>query len=391
MTDTDPSGAILAPAADSSAPAASAETPAGNFGSTRGSGLARGKRPSSAAAPTATPATSAYKPTAVEIITPEREYKNPFASPAPADAPASEPAKVETPEAPAAAELEAQAQAEDPMFTPEPEAQVPADAPMFAPEPVAQKPEIQILPAAEAVRPAVSWESPPSSASGTEFKSGHPDRPRRDDRPTFRADRREDSALPPADGRGGNRFDGREPRRDSFQRDARQPRDPREARQPRDPRDARQPRDPRDARQPRDPRDEQPVQVQDRRADFVTPVAKPASGGFLGWLKGLFGGKKPDEVPVGRENPGEHEARGGERHRRRRRGGRGHGGKPQRFAGGRSNQDGGPRPEGFQGGDRENRGGDRHGGHGRRRNRGGRGRDRGGEPRSEGHQGGGAI
>jgi translation initiation factor IF-2 len=363
MTDTDTSGASIAPVADKSAPAAGAEIPAGAFGSTRGSGLARGKRPSGAAAPTATPAKSDYKPTAVEIITPAREYRNPFASPEPASAPAPEPAKIEIPAETAAAE--------EPKPVPD------AAAPMFAPEPVAEKPEINILPPAETARPAVSWEA----------HSDLPERPPQGERPTFRADRREDVAGAPRPEGREPRFDGREPRRDSFQR---QPRDPREARQPRDPREARQPRDPREARQPRDPRDERPLPVQNGSGERPAPAARPASGGFLGWLKGLFGGKKPEEAPVGRESRGEGEYRGGERHRRRRRGGRGHGGNPQGYAGGRFSQ-GGPRPEGFQGGEQGGRGGDRHEGHRRGRHRGGRGRDRGGEPRPEGHQGGGAI
>ena len=101
MTDTNSSGAALAPAADTQAPAASAETTAGNFGGTRGSGLARGKRQSSAAAPTANTAKSDYKPSALEVITPASEYKNPFASPEPVSAPAAEPAKIEPPAAPA--------------------------------------------------------------------------------------------------------------------------------------------------------------------------------------------------------------------------------------------------------------------------------------------------
>jgi hypothetical protein len=371
MTDTDTSGATFAPVADKSAPAASAETPAGNFGSTRGSGLARGKRPSGAAAPTASPAKSDYKPTAVEIITPAREYKNPFASPEPASAPAPEPAKVEPPAA---------------VAVEEPKHEAPAEVQAIEPEPVAEKPEIQILPPAETARPSVSWEA----------HSDLPERTSRDERPTFRADRREDAAgAPRPEGREPG-FDGREPRRDSFQRqprdprEARQPRDPREQRQPRDPRDQRQPRDPREARQPRDPRDELPPRNQNGAGEHSAPAAKPAQGGFFGWLKSLFAGPKPEAAPVGRESRGEQEFRGGERHRRRRRGGRGHGGNPQGYAGDRSSQ-GGPRPEGFQGGERDNRGGDRHGGHGRRRHRGGRGRDHGGDPRPEGHQGGGAI
>jgi translation initiation factor IF-2 len=379
MTDTDPSGATFAPVADSSAPAASAETAAGNFGSTRGSGLARGKRPSGAASPAASTAKSDYKPTAVEIITPAREYKNPFASPEPVNAPAFEPAKVEAPTA---------------VVMEEPKAEAPAEVPASVPEPVAEKQEIEILPPAETARPSVSWEA----------HSDLPERTHQDARPTFRADRREDVAGEPRPEGREPRSDSRDPRRDSFQRqprdprearqprdprEARQPRDPRDERQPRDPRDARQPRDPREARQPRDPRDEQPSRNQNGSGEQGSPAVKPSTGGFLGWLKGLFGGKKPEEAPVGRESRGEHEFRGGERHRRRRRGGRGHGGNPQSFAGDRSSQ-GGPRPEGFQG-ERDSRGGDRHGGHGRGRHRGGRGRDRGGDPRPEGHQGGGAI
>ena len=76
----------------------------------------------------------------------------------------------------------------------------------------------------------------------------------------------------------------------------------------------------------------------------------------------------------------------GQRHRRRHRGGRGHGnGGPQGFRGDGPRAEGGQRSEGgFQGGERQ-------GGNRRRRSRGGSGRDRGGNPRSEGSQGGGAI
>ena len=376
MTDTNPSGASFAPAADSSATAASAETPAGNFGSTRGSGLARGKRQSGAAAPTAQQAVSSdYKPTSLEVITPASEYRNPFAAQEPASPPAEEPAKVETPVAPVAVQAE-------PEHLPEP------SVPMFASEPEAAKPEIRILPPDESVRPAVSWESPSATAARESDRHGHSSP---DERPTFRPDRREDmngGAEPQARE---PRTDGREPRRDSFNR---QPRDPREARQPRDPRDARQPRDPREARQPRDPRDERPQLDQRPRRDHNrpaehVPATAPSSGGFLGWLKGLFGAKKPEAAPAGRESAGEPFG-DGQRHRRRHRGGRGHGGNPQGFRGERSSQ-GAPRPEGEQRGEGDGRGGERHGGSRRRRHRGGQGRDRGGEPRSEGRQGGGAI
>jgi hypothetical protein len=368
MTDTNTSGASFAPAADTSAPAASAETPTAKFGSTRGSGLSRGKRYTSAAAPTGTTASADYKPTSLEVITPVSEYKNPFASPEPVNAPAAEPAKVEAkveepaPAAPATvAALEPIAEAEVPV----------------ADQPPIEREEINILPPAESVRPAVSWESP-SMASND-------DEPRHDNRPTFRPDRREDQA-------GGQRAEGQEPRSEGFQRQprdprtARQPRDPRDARQPRDPREARQPRDPRDERQPRDPRDERPRYDQRPQRDAASAPSRPAPKGFFGWLKSLFAGPKPAEPAPSREGgrEGHYEGGDGHRHRRRHRGGRGHGGGSQ----------GGFRPEGGQssnGGDRENRGGDRHGGHRRRRSRGGSGRDRGGNPRTEGSQGGGAI
>jgi hypothetical protein len=387
MTDTNTSGATFAPAADTQAPAASAETPAGNFGSTRGSGLARGKRQVSASAPTENTAKSDYKPIALEVITPASEYKNPFASPEPENTPAAAPAKVEITAEPA------------------PKAEAPAAVEPVAaavPEPVAERREIHILPAAEAIRPAVSWESP-SAARRENPSQDRAERPQRDERPTFRPDRREDA--PAAEGAEQPRFDGRGPRNDSFQRqprdprEARQPRDPREARQPRDPRDERQPRDPRFARQPRDPRDEVAREERPRHdqrpqhhSNGSSDQAAPAAKGFFGWLKSLFGGPKPAaEAPVARDREFGGERSGdGQRHRRRHRGGRGHGGNPQGYRGGERSFQGGPRQEGQQG-EGENRGGERHGGGRRRRHRGGQGRDRGGEPRSEGHQGGGAI
>ena len=112
MPETEQSGAPTAAPADSaaaapSAPAAGSPPPTGAFGATRGSGLLRGKRPTIAAPSAASAAPSGYKPTALEVITPQREYKNPFtgettvsapivnepapqAAPAPAVAPAME-------------------------------------------------------------------------------------------------------------------------------------------------------------------------------------------------------------------------------------------------------------------------------------------------------------
>jgi translation initiation factor IF-2 len=339
MTDTNPSGATSGQAAGTPAPTASAETtPAGSFGSTRGSGLLRGKRPTSATAPTATPAKSDYKPTAVEIITPEREYKNPFAVQEPESAPAAVPAPAEPAEAPAAAPA-ASAAPEEPVAPA-------AEAPV---QPVEEKREIQILPPAESVRPAVSWESPSASRRD----------PAAPERPLFRADRREDAERGPRPEGAEARYERREPRHDPYRG---------------------QPRDPRDEPdyQPR-PRYEQRPQAE---------AAAPAPKGFLAWLKGLFGAGKTTEAPVQREAGFGGERYGdGQRHRRRHRGGRGHGGGPQGYRGDQLPQGGERFP---QGGEGENRGGDRPGGNRRRRHRGGHGRDRGG-PRSEGAQGGGAI
>ncbi len=359
MTDTNPSGENIAPAADSQAPANVAVTPAASFGSTRGSGLARGKRQSSAAAPAAAPIKSDYKPTSVAIITPAREYKNPFASPEPVNPPAEEPAKVETP---AAQPAYVAPFVPAPVAEPAPVVEAPVAAVEAAPEQeqVPEKSEIQILPPAESVRPAVSWESP-SAGRQDQHPGDRPERSNRDPRPTFRADRREDRPGFP-------KVEGGEPRRDSFQRDGRQPRDPREPRQPRDPREARQPRDPRDYPQ------------NEARSRSEAPA--PQKKGFFSWLKGLFGAK-PTETPAPSEAPGE-QFGGGHRHRRRHRGGRGGPGfRGERFAAGGERQ---------PGGEQDNRGGERQdGGNRRRRHRGGRGRDRGGDHRSQGAQGGGAI
>src|SRR5262245_43829351 len=67
-----------AEAAPGSAVPASGTPPAGSFGATRGSGLARGKRPGASAAPASPAPATGYKPTAVEVIAPASEYKNPF-------------------------------------------------------------------------------------------------------------------------------------------------------------------------------------------------------------------------------------------------------------------------------------------------------------------------
>jgi hypothetical protein len=350
MTDTNPSGAPAAPAADNPAPVASAETPAGTFGSTRGSGLARGRRPSGAAAPAATPVKSDYKPTSVEVITHERAYQNPFASPEPANPPTPEPAKVEPPAAPAA-------EAPAPIAPIEPAAAAAPPA-LQVEEAPPEKPGIQILPPAEASRPALRWETPRGEPRGESRHEARPDVRHGDRDPQAHPEHRH----PDRPERRDDRPEGREPRREGAWREGRPHFEPR-------------------------PRQDQDAQPRAR------PEAEPAKKGFFAWLKGLFAGPKTPEAPVPQESNGASFGEG-PRHRRRHRGGRGHGGHPQGYRGGRpEGADRGPQSSdrGPQGADHEHRGDDRHGGHRRRRHRGGQGRDRGGEPRSEGHQGGGAI
>src|SRR4051812_39448245 len=81
MSDTDTSGTPTSASAETvgttpppASPAAS--QPFGTFGSTRGSGLARGKRAAVTTAPAA--GTGGYQPSALEVIRPQSEYKNPF-------------------------------------------------------------------------------------------------------------------------------------------------------------------------------------------------------------------------------------------------------------------------------------------------------------------------
>ena len=293
--------------ADSAAPqAAPASSPApafGSFGSTRGSGLARGKRPASSA-PASSPATPAgYKPSSLEVITPKSEYRNPFTGETSVGAPPSAEPVAPAP-APAAA-------APAPVAAPAP---APSPAPVAPAAPEA-KSEINILPPESTRRSEVRWEAPGAA-------------PRREDRGTFQPrDRRERREGGP-----------REPRRDEGRFEPREPR----------------------REEPRlEPREHAPHRVSERKEE-----APRKSGGFFGWLKSLFskkdksadrgegdqrrhrggrghGGQRDDSRgprPEGQQGHGEGD-QGGQR-RRRRRGGRGR----------RRDGDRGPRPEGQQGG-----------------------------------------
>ena len=395
MTDQDTSGTPAAPTADSSAPAAPAATapastaggetqPFGSFGAAKGSGLNRGKKRPAHSNPAPAASAAAYTPSSLEVITSKSEYKNPFAPEpvAPVIAPISTPAPIE-------------------ITAPAPVAAVIAPAPAPAPAPVvaAEKVELNILPPAESKRAATSWESHSGESAA-----------RREDRPTFRVEPRpgQPRNSDPAPAKDLYPLDASAPTpRDSGPRAA-GPRD--SNRGPRRDGPRFEPREPR-----RDPRPEQSNRL-------PTPAPKTKSGGgFIGWLKGLFGVK-----PAAAETPstahGERHREGGEGggdgyqgggRRRSRRGGRGrsHGGdrqegysprpEGQSSGGGEGQGQGEPRGEGrgdYRGGGEGYRGG---GGGGGGRHRGGRGRDRGdrgsrgdrggSDPRPEGQQGGGAI
>lgn len=303
MSSTEPSGAAPAEAT-ATTPAQDAAFP--TFGSTRGSGLARGKRPSTGPAASASAPASDYKPTAIEVVNAPREYTNPFA---PLETPVAE-------VAPAAPVIE----------TPAPAIVAPAAAPApvqpatVASAPAEEPAELNILPPAEQkTSTAQTWES-----EGFRPARERAERPRREEH----TERTEPSADAPVD------IDSIPPQFLYVRPGVTfvpTPRNwggaPRERRE----------------------RDESaPRSSESPRANPAPAAEAPAqSGGFLGWLKGLFGGPASGEtVTASAPASGEVRREGGEH--RRHRGGRNRGG---------------------QGGGE---------GGGQRRNRGGRGRSGGG-------------
>lgn len=318
--------------ASAPAPTASPE-PTLTFGTSRGSGLARGKRTSTPAA-SAAPAPSGYQPTAIELVTPVREYKNPFAPEEPAPAPAAKetvPTPAPVVETPAAAPAA-------PIFTPvarvDEIAPAPAVAAPVAATPVEKAPEtkaeLNILPPAEHKQPAQSWESNPVSEARPERRDDR----RRDDRDTFRPARRDENFAPRSE-----RYESGAPRPERGERSDR-------------------------GEFRRDPRPAQPAPA------TPAPAAEPKkSGGFFGWVKSLFSSEaeKPStEKPAG--DTAGREPRQGDGFRRRHRGGQGRGGERSGFQGPREGGEyrggGYPRHEGQ---------GQQGGGDGFRRRRGGRG------------------
>jgi len=299
----------------SGAPAeATATTPASNaapsFGSTRGSGLLRGKakRPSAPAAATA--ASSDYTPTAIAVVSAPREYQNPFA-------PVETPAAV-TPEPVAAP-------ATTVSVTPVVENSAPPAAALATPDRVAE------------TAPAPAHTEPVATPATDEQAELHILEP--EQQKTVPAQTWESEGFRPAREPRGDR-----PRREEPRREERSERAPREESAPFDP--ATIPAKflyvrpgynyvPTPSNYSGAPRSRENGPAAAESYVAPTAVAPQKSGGFLGWLKSLFGGSTatpaPAEVRQGefrsgdrhRGGRGRSSGGGGDGQRRRSRGGRG--------------------------------------------------------------------
>ena len=369
MSDIDPSGAATTAAETASAPS-TPPPPAivpGTFSNNRGSGLARGKRPTSPStqAPSTAPAAD-YKPTAVTILTAPTEYKNPFAPPAPPpqaaapEAAAPAPAVVAPmPTAPAAEVPTTQDQAPAALPTeapaPAPVSEAPA-APVQEPAPAAQqpaditadspKPELKILPPEAPRRVEQSWESksfgnvagqPAPEARQPDAEARQPDDRRPGGQRPYREDRRGDRPYyrPERERRDDRPVESREPRPDS---------------------------EPQGQAHGGD-------RGQDGPAPAPVPDAPKKSGGMFGWVKKLFG-IAPAETPKAEtrpETPGNRESnQDGPYRRRRHRGGRGRNNFQGDQRGPRDGQSGGQQsgdPRGYRGDQRGYGGDQRQQGH----------------------------
>ena len=383
VTSGTPSEALAATAGATASVASSGTSqPTGAFGSTRGSGLARGKRAPAPTAPAAGAASSGYKPSALEVMAPKSEYVNPFTGetsvaapvinePAPQAAPVAEVIASVAPSAPAPAVVSAAAAPAAELFPFTPAAPAREGKPAVSAPESTEKAELKILPPQEAKRPvAQSWEAP---------ASGQTDR--RPERPTFRPEKREIKPY--------------EPRTTQAFNAAPAPRNDERKFEPREPRHQGSQAE----RGPRPERDARP-------APQAAPIApEKKSGGFVGWFKGLFASGEtaaPSPArPAGNDSAPARSAGGDRRSGDGRGRGRGQGGFRNDSRGPRDGQSSAPRPSGGQPlhhNDPRDGGDEGSGGEGRRRRRGGRGRnrgegggDRGPDPRAEGQQGGGAI
>ena len=314
MSSNESSGAASAEATSTS-PAPSAEFP--TFGSTRGSGLARGKRPAAGPAVSTAAAPSNYTPTAIEVVNAPREYTNPFA-------PAEAAPAVEAPVVVAAQPARIVETA--PVVS----APVVSSAPAVEEEPA----QLNILPPAEQKSTtAQTWESDgfsPARAAGSE--SGRSERPRREERPRYEAPREEASNEPVDLDSIPEKFLYVRPGVTFVPTPRNWGGAPRE-------------------RSNRPASDGAPAREESPRSFESSPAAAPAkSGGFFGWLKSLFGGSS-SAVPVSAGTSSDQQREGGERSHRggRNRGGRGGegGGGHRRSRGGRGrSRSGGGESEG---------------------------------------------
>jgi len=314
MSSIESSGAPAEAPATNPAPDAAFPT----FGTTRGSGLARGKRPStSPAAATASAAPTDYKPTAIEVVHAPREYTNPFAPVNPEPA-----ASVESP---APAPVQETAPVAPMIETRAPVASIEESRAAIEETPA----ELNILPPAEQkTATAQTWESEgfrPARAERSE-RAERAERPRREERPEAPADEAVDIASIPEKFlyvRPGVTF-------------------------------VPTPRNWGGAPRERRSHDEGAPRTAESPRAAETPVATAApekSGGFLGWLKSLIGGSPATSEPVtaGTSSTGEQRRDGGgqRRHRGgRNRGGQGAGGGQR---GGRGRSGGGYRGERSEG------------------------------------------
>ncbi len=280
MSSTESSGA---PAEATATTPASIAAP--SFGSTRGSGLLRGKakRPSAPAAATAV--SSDYTPTAIAVVSAPREYQNPFApvetpaavTPEPVAAPATTASVTPVVEnsAPSAAAL---AKA-DPVAE---EAPAPVHSASLTNPGIDEQAELNILePEQQKTAPAQTWESDGFRPA----REPRGDRPRREEpRREERSERAPRQEIPTPEKflyvRPGYNY---VPTPSNY------------------------------GGAPRD-RESRPAASQ----SYVAPVAAAPqkSGGFLGWLKSLFGGSAASPAPA---EIRQSEYRAGDRHR----GGRG--------------------------------------------------------------------
>lgn len=297
MSSTESSGAPAEATATTPAPDAAFPT----FGSTRGSGLARGKRP--AAGPAASTAASPeYTPTAIEVVNAPREYQNPFA---PAETPVAtaptpkpfEPAPFAITPAPARREHIA------PVADSAPAAPTVSSVASAKEEEPA---ELNILePAQQKTAPAQTWESEgfkPARNESRGEREPRPERPRHEERTERPADEPVDIAsIPP-------QFLYVRPGHTYVPTPRNYGGAPRE----------------RGERPERSERPSGPIHGSPERAMETSAEVPAKSGGFLGWLKSLFGGSSSESVATAPGTHGEHRREGGGQ--RRHRGGRNRGG-----------------------------------------------------------------